>query len=666
MQQLQSLKINNKVNPPQLRAITHGAGAACVIAGPGSGKTFVIIQRVINLIESGVSPGQILVITFTKAAAIEMQQRFIKETDSRFPEVLFGTFHSCFYQILKSSTPAGTEPVTVMSNLDKYNCMSSVLRQLQSRIRQIRKSSLYSKKGIYKEKDRNGFINNNADLGNSCGNGIPEEIDFDNETIKVLLSEVSRIKNDGCGPEACGRDVPLYEHFTEIFNEYNSLMRGQSLIDFDDMILMCYELLKNNRNVLSIWQERFKYILIDEYQDINNMQFKVIELLAGSSGNVFAVGDDDQSIYGFRGSKPELMLGFKDFFPDSKEIILNVNYRCASKILEKSLLVINENRKRFVKDISPAPNSIEGVVVGKSFESKDEEYSYIAKVISTKEASNLSFKDIAVIFRTNLEATSMAQFLISKGIPCSYKEKITFIHDRKEIMDLIAYMSFVNNGNRRSDFLRIINQPVRYIKRDALKNEIVREADLLAYYKNTANIHMMDTISKLFRDLKMIGSLRPRLAVHYIRKVVGYDKYIMDKYRKDKSRMAETLAALDEFMDMCREYESFNELKDVIEEQNRIKEEAKDIVQKKNGVNIMTMHASKGLEFDTVFIPDINEGIVPSRKSVSPDAIEEERRMFYVAMTRAKKELYLTYVKGTKDNPVMMSSFLRPIRDVFD
>jgi DNA helicase-2/ATP-dependent DNA helicase PcrA len=359
------------------------------------------------------------------------------------------------------------------------------------------------------------------------------------------------------------------------------------------------------------------------------------------------------------------MLGFKDFFHDSKEIILNVNYRCASKILEKSLLVINENKKRFVKDISSAPNSIEGVVRGKSFESKEEEYKYIAEVIG-KKVSNLKYKDIAVIFRTNLEATSMAQFLISKGIPCSYKEKMTFIHDRKEIMDLIAYMSFVNNGNKRSDFLRIMNQPVRYIKRDSLKSETVREADLIAYYKSTANIHMMDTVSKLFRDLKMIGSLRPRLAVHYIRKVVGYDKFVCEKYRNDKARMTETLASLDEFMEMCREYESFSELKDVIEEQNRIKEVAKDVVQNKNGVNIMTMHASKGLEYDTVFIPDLNEGIVPSRKSVSPDAIEEERRMFYVAMTRAKKELHLSYVNGAKDNPVMMSSFLRPIRDVFN
>ncbi len=645
MQPLQNLK-RNKItgNPAQLRAIEHGDGAACVIAGPGSGKTYVIIRRVIRLIEKGVNPGDILVITFTKAAAITMQQRFIKETDSMYPEVLFGTFHSCFYQILKENAPGNASPLTIMRETDKYSLLSHVLKCLQSDLRMRRKKGIPGKDGI-----------------------IPEDIEYDAETIKIILSEISRIKNDGESPENCDKSVPLREHFKYIYDEYEMLMRNQNLIDFDDMVLMCHKLLKENAQIREKYRKRFKFILIDEYQDINRMQFEVVRLLSGDNGNLFVVGDDDQSIYGFRGSRPELMLGFKDFFPDAKQILLNVNYRCAREILDTSIKVIEDNKVRFKKEILSGNEYKGGIVKGLSFVDKNSQYEFIADKIKELSVSKYKLNDIAVIFRTNVEASAAATFLISKKIPCSYKEKITFFHEKKFMQTIIGYLDFACDGGKRSDFFKIMNQPVRYISRDCAPDPVIEERKVLSYYSAKGKYSMMSQVQKFFRDIAMVRKLRPKLAIHYVRNVIGLDKFVREKYSAGENTYKEYLEDADRLMEICRDFESYKELKEYLAEQNRIKTEMKDMVmQDKNGVRLMTMHASKGLEFSAVFIPDLNEGIVPSRKSTAEGNIEEERRMFYVAITRAKNELYLSYVKGDKNNPMRMSGFLRPVRDLFD
>ena len=641
---LRSLKTNNiNGNPAQLRAIEHGAGAACVIAGPGSGKTFVIIKRVIRLIEKGVSPNQILVITFTKAAAITMQQRFIKETDSMYPEVLFGTFHSCFYQILKESMPRGDKTLTVVSEAEKFSIILHVLKGIQSSIRMKKKLEM---------QDNNGSF---------------EDFEYDLETAKILVSEISKLKNSGDSPENADESVPLKEYFPQIYNEFDQIMKEQNYIDFDDMVLMCRDHLSKNPSILAKYREKYKYILIDEYQDINKMQFEVVKLLTGNNGNLFVVGDDDQSIYGFRGSKPELMLGFKEFYPDSKEILLNVNYRCGKKILDNCLKVINENKVRFKKEIE-AGSKIDGVVIGKKFLTKNDEYEYIANEIikSNEEMSKPhDYNDIAVIFRTNMEATSFASFLLSKNIPCTYREKITFFHEKRFIKDILAYLSFANDGHKRSDFFKIMNQPVRYICRNCASEEKVDESKLIAYYKNKGKYNMMSTIQKFFKDISMLERFNIFLGVHYIRNVIGFDKYVKEKLGVNKGAYEEYLKDADELMKLCKEYRTYNELKAYFEEQDKLKSTIKSNSTCKNGVQLMTMHASKGLEFPVVFIPDLNEGIVPSRKSIGISDIEEERRMFYVAMTRAKEQLYMSYVTGDKNNPMRMSGFLRPIKDLF-
>ncbi len=635
MRLLQSLKqteING--NPAQLRAIEHGDGAACVIAGPGSGKTFVIIKRIIRLIEKGVKPGEILVISFTKAAAIEMQQRFIKETDSMYPEVLFGTFHSIFYQIIKAGMTNYSEPVTIMRETDKYIFMCQVLKVLKSRLKEQKKTD------------------HKIDL---------PEISFDKDTVKALIAEISRIKNDGNKPELCDESVPLREYFTDIFEDYTSIMRSRNMIDFEDMVLICHELLRKNRGLLSLYRNAFRYILIDEYQDINKMQFEVIRLLSGDNSNLFVVGDDDQSIYGFRGSKPEFMLDFKKYFPGAKEILLDRNYRCGKDILDASLKVINENTDRFKKDIKSGLSGKNGKVNGLVFENKEEQYEFIYESLKNK-----TFSECAVIFRTNLEATSLAKFLISKNIPCYYKEKIELFQDRKAVKEVLSYLKFAYKTGLREDFLVLMNNPLRFIERDSVKNEMVREEDLLKYYSSKGNLYMLGVIQKLFKDIRMIQGLRPYLAIHYIRKVVGFDKFLKEKYSHDKKTLEESLGNLDKLMEICRGFKDKEALWEYLESENRLKEEVKVTAKTaKDGVRLMTMHASKGLEFRYVYLPDLNEGIIPSRKSITAQAIEEERRMLYVAMTRAKDELTMSFIKGTENNPMRMSGFLRPIRNLF-
>jgi len=632
-----------------MRAIEHDRGPACVIAGPGSGKTFVIIKRVVRLIEKGISPSHILIITFTKQAAIEMQQRFIKETNSMYPEVLFGTFHSVFYQILKVSSPKKAEPVTLISEKQKYIFMSEILSELRQMI-------LAKSKGA-------GTLNNPLYDSSS--------FEYNKDTIKTLISEISRLKNEGnTDPEdksfEYDKSIQLGEYFPYIFREYDNLLKQLNLIDFDDMVLMCYKLLRENKEILEAWQEKFKYILIDEYQDINNMQFKVVRLLSKKHENLFVVGDDDQSIYGFRGSSPKFMLMFDKYYKNAEKIILDVNYRCAPEILKVSLKVINENNNRFRKNIKAGSLGIKGQCKLLSFSEKSMQSDAIIKQIRGITGGDnplFDHKDIAVIFRTNIEASAMALIFTENKIPFFYKEKIVSPYDKPYIKDLVSYLDFACGGFKRGDFLKIMNKPLRYITRDCLMSETVSENEILMYYKRQGKLRMMDRIQRFFRDIKMVQKLKPYLAINFVRKVMGYDNYIKEKYGKDRTSLKEITEEINNFEETVKSFTTYKQLKAFLEDIASDYEKIKGSNLDKSGVRIMTMHASKGLEFKVVFLPDLNEGIIPSRKSISDESIEEERRMLYVAMTRAKEKLYLSYINGGKSNPMRMSHFLTPIVD---
>ncbi len=611
---------NNNLNAAQLLAVQHTTGPAMILAGPGSGKTTVIAWRLKYLIEKyGADPGEVLVITFTRAAVVEMQYRFMKITDSSYPEVSFGTFHSIFYQIIKSSNQYKNSSLTIINEPFKYEIIRDILSRLRS----------------------DGFISKT-------------EYEDALEGISDIISEISRAKNTG--KKACDMQSTLLSGsvFERVFEMYNRRLSEFGRIDFDDMIIKCYELLSRDQALLSLCRKKYRFIMIDEYQDINLMQHKVIELLMGDECNVFAVGDDDQSIYGFRGADPRIMLGFPESFGDRKVRVINlsINYRCGEKILGSSLHVIGENKLRFKKEISAAGQNPVGEVVARRYESRERQNEQIAFFLK-RHMDNLS--EIAILTRTNKEAEAIASALDGFGIPSNLEETKGNLYESEAVRLVISYLSFAYGGRKRSDFLKIMNHPMRYISRESISGETVNESEVLGYYRG--NRDRIKAVKKLFTHINMIGHLRPLLAVKYIRKTVGVDELFPDSRE-----------SLDEFEREASFYEDMRKLLSDVSERLKVSGDKKkrNNTHGKNVVKLLTMHASKGLEFKIVWIPDLNEGIIPSRSAGREDNIEEERRMLYVAMTRAKQALIMSYITGDKDNPMLPSRFLRPIKSLWD
>ncbi len=609
------------LNAAQLKAATHLSGPAIVLAGPGSGKTKVIVERLRFLIEDAkVPPSDILVITFTKAAATEMQYRFLKITDSSYPEVVFGTFHSVFYQIIRYSKSKSEQQIQIATEKFKFEIIKDALCNLRSQ-------------------------------------KIIDDSTFDDaiQEIPDIISEISRLKNMDLSPSDCIQSISVRDNFGYIYDFYNKRLMEFGLIDFDDMIVRCYNLLSSNEVLLRQWQDRFKFVLIDEYQDINPMQYKVVRLLFQKSCNIFAVGDDDQSIYGFRGSDPRIMLEFQKSFEGFEPTLinLNVNYRCGSQILDNALKVIESNTVRYKKNLYAFEKNGSGAVVARRYESRNTQNVNIANFL-LNHMYNLS--DIAILYRTNSEGMNLQKYLKSKGIPTTLDDYSKSIFEDKAVKLCLSYMSFAYNGKKRSDFFKIINCPTRYISREAACHETVCERDVLNYYSN--NPQRIKAVKDFFRSINMIAHLRPKLAVRYIRRTVGIDD--MFEYSGD---------ALDELEKRAEEFtDSKRFLTQMFKESEEIKENKSNKKVCKGGqrVNIMTMHGSKGLEFGTVWIPDLNEGIIPTRSAVTQAQIEEERRMLYVAMTRAKQALIMSYITGNEENKMLPTRFLKPVKELWE
>ena len=608
-----------KINPIQKRAIEFSSGAMQVLAGPGSGKTFVITQRIRNLIENcSVDPETILVITFTKAAAMEMQQRFYKLMENARPPVNFGTFHAIFYHILRQS--GKYRNFTLIKETEKRKLLMQILKLPQSQL----------------------FIND--------------------EKIDNLIRYIGIIKNEGGNIEACVQDTFSKEELLEIYTEYNEFLNEFRKLDFDDMGLLCLRLFEENPNILKAWQERYKYIMVDEFQDINPMQYQIVKNIAGERANLFIVGDDDQSIYGFRGARPDIMRQFMEDYNDATQLLLNVNYRCHEDIVQKSISVININENRYVKEISASHSDGKGVIINQYPDQETEYETLINKLKEINNTENVELKEsglsnISIIYRTNHECSLLAEKLLINHIPFIMKEPLKSQYDHFVIKDILAYMEFAAGNRSRELFHLFMNRPLRYLKKVCAGQPQIELKELLDYYKD--NDRMQNTASKLFSDIERIKTLRPYLAINYIRKVIGYDIYLKENY--DKDSVDKLMQIADDFQKLSKQYDSFKDLNDYISQcrellENKQNENTDD----ETGIRLMTMHASKGLEFDTVIIPDVNEKKIPSKQSDTPEAIEEERRMFYVAMTRAKKNLYILYC-SQKEGKDMPSRFLEPI-----
>lgn len=618
----------NSVNKAQYRAITHGAGAMLVLAGPGSGKTFVVTQRIKYLIEQHhVKPEDILVITFTKAAAEEMQERFAKLSAGKCNPVYFGTFHSVFFQILRHTYRFTAQ--NIIRENDKYRLLSQIIRELPDEI-----------------------------LGQA-------QLDYSTETLQNLLSEISTVKNNGVTPQEVRSATVPQAVFERIFQMYKQEMNRNKLIDFDDMVLLCRNLLAERPDTLKLWQQRFQYILVDEFQDICPLQYEVVRMLAKPQDNLFIVGDDDQSIYGFRGSKPEIMLNFTKEYPKAEQVLLDVNYRSRQGIVDTAARLIAHNKMRFDKAVQAQNRQNDGVKIY-SFQSKSKQAESIALLIKQYIAlPDTKYSDIAILYRTNNHTIYTADRLMREGIPFTMKEKPKNIYESPVAKDLIAYMRYALYEANQEDFLRIMNKPVRYIKRSTVPRGAFKMRELID--NNRATGYVVQNILEFYDELHFIKSLNPFSAVNFIRKGVGngtgYDAYLKKQAAEKGKDVSEEFEELEELMRLSREFETIELWLEHIENYDAIlyeiaQQEKRLKKMNTDAVSMVTMHASKGLEWDVVILPDVNEGVIPHKKAVTDAELEEERRMFYVAMTRAKQHLFIFYIQEKEAGNLLPSRFL--------
>lgn len=584
-----------------------------VLAGPGSGKTSVIVERTAYMINEGkISASSILVVTFSRAAAVEMKERFLKFVNKDRSEVTFGTFHGIFYGILKAAYSLNAS--NILSEEEKY----SILREMTEKF----------------------------------GQEMEQEGDF----LEEIAKEISVVKGNCISLEHYYASCCSDEVFREIYNGYKNALRTRRKLDFDDMILCCYELFSQRPDILKAWQKKFVYILVDEFQDINNLQYKILQMLAAPANNLFIVGDDDQSIYHFRGARPEIMLNFTRDYPGAETVLLDVNYRCSGNILKTAMNVINCNKKRFRKKLT-TPNDVGMPVTCKVFDNPREEAVCVAAALKKRLEKGEKLENTAILLRTNQEAESLITALMEYQIPFTMKEQLPNLYRHWICRNLLAYLHMAAGDRSRKNFLELMNRPNRYISRDALKNSQISFHDLREYYKDKD--WMCDRITTLETHLRILGTLSPFAAVNFIRKGMGYEEYLREYAQFRRLKPEELLEILDRIHESTRGMKNLKQWEDYIEDYTeKLNEQAKRQRDRKEGVTVSTLHAVKGLEYDIVYILNVNEGSIPYRKAVLAEAVEEERRLFYVGMTRARRKLVLAYVNRQYEKEREPSRFL--------
>ena len=617
----------DKLNENQLKAVNHLDGPCMVLAGPGSGKTRVITYRIANMfVNKNIKPTSILAISFTKASSIEMKNRALSlSNDFRMNKVTYGTFHSVFFRILRY--------------FENYN-IESILDEKTKRI---------GLKNILK-----GLNIENAD---------------DDETIGQVINEISYVKNELMDKRDFKSEVLTNDEFIKVYNFYEEYKQQMNKIDFDDMLIKTYELLKNNKAALDRVRSVYRYILVDEFQDINKVQFEALKLIANPSNNIFVVGDEDQSIYGFRGSRPDFLLEFEEYFSNTKKVLLDINYRSKGEIINIANRLIEKNTNRYEKVIKCGQGN--GAKVNYiSPEDSEEEAVYIAKDIKNKVQEDYTeYTDFAVIYRTNIQSRALVDVFMDMRIPFVVKDSIVTIYDHWAAQDILAYLRIGVNPNSNKDWIRIINKPFRYISKDNL-NLIKDEPDFINSLINKCDLHpkQVKTINDLDIDISYVKGLNPKNAISYIRTTLDYDRYILDYCANRKIKTNGLIEILNELESSATNFKTIQEYLEHIE---RVKSEIVDNKNNKetDGVIFTTMHSAKGLEFKNVYIIGTNEGTIPHEKSYEiddeekkNDQIEEERRLMYVAITRAEENICISSPINKYGKRVSKSRFVEDIK----
>lgn len=604
------------LNHAQTEAVAHNKGPCMVLAGPGSGKTLTIAKRIEYLImKHKVRPEEILVITFTKYAAWEMKNRTRSICGPSSYAVTFGTFHGIYYGILKWAYRLNQS--NLLSDEEKYRILREILP------------------GIDWDQE--------------------PEADEEKDYLQELAIEIGNVKNNCMDIEEYEPVKYTTEKFRKLYRTYEETKKKYRKIDFEDMLIQCRDLFMKRPDILKKWQEKFQYILVDEFQDVNQAQYDVVRMLAAPQDNLFVVGDDDQSVYGFRGAKPGIMKEFMKDYPKARQILLDVNYRSSGYIVKGALRVIGNNKIRFEKKIEAFRKPDETVHVQ---EVKDpvQEAEYVLERIREYREKGVSYTEMAVLYRTNVDARAMSELMTEYQIPFVMKEHLNNIYEHFIALDMISYLRLSQGEYDRKYFLQIANRPNRYLTRESMKTGNVSYESLRRYYRDKD--WMVDRIDQLEWDMKMICDKTPYAAIQYIRKRMGYDEFLKEyaAYRKISSE--DLFAVLEEIWQNSKGYGTIKEWFEHIESYGKMLKEQNKKNGEKEGVNLMTMHAAKGLEFDTVFVIEANEGNCPYKKATADEEIEEERRLFYVAMTRAKRKLVISYVKEKNGKDLLPSRFV--------
>lgn len=605
--------MGKKLNTAQQKAVCHETGPMLVLAGPGSGKTTVLLCRISRLLERGLAkPQEILALTFSKAAAEEMKSRF--ENLNGTSGVSFGTFHSIFFRILRS----------------RYG---------------------WNVEQIFQEEERRSILRNSIEAEKW---DIPDLEEY----ISQFFSQLSLMNSE---LEQPNRFTPVgmpVEEFRKLYRAYEGYKERHEKLDFDDMLTQCYQLLREDAAVREYWQRKYKFILVDEFQDVNQAQFACLQILAEKHQNLFVVGDDDQSIYAFRGARPDFLLHFPTLYPAAKKVTLNTNYRSTERIVNLAERVIGNNEVRFVKNMKGIGEAGDKVTFFLA-EDAAKEAAHIAEKIGRLLDEGVPLTEIAVIYRTNLQGGAFARELYKRGIPYDLRDNSGNVYEHWVAKDLLSYLLLAENEESDSALRRILNKPKRYIGKDLLAEAEAMPYTLLRSFFVCPSLKgwQEENLENLRIDLNQIRKRTPYDALKYIRKVIGYDEYLEEfaAYRRTSAQVLQEIA--DEIMETAKDCADVRSFREQLERLSlQMKEQSRKKGQKRNGVALMTMHGAKGLEFRAVFLPSLVEGIVPHEKGM--DTVAEERRLFYVAMTRASEKLCLSAILQRYEKERKPSRFL--------
>lgn len=603
------------LNENQQKLVDTVQGQVVAVACPGSGKTTSVVQRAVHMVEDiGIEPEKILIITFTKASAEEMEARY--KALSKKNGIFFGTIHSFCFHIIAHFYKMGKN--NILRQGEQYSFFQNLL------YRQVSTDDL-------------------------------------DDLIRTLIKEISFVRNnDGSyqlyEPERVNKDL-----FIMAYESYRNYKQQNGKIDFDDMLLLSRKCLRENPEELNYWRNRFEYITVDEYQDTNRIQADLIYMLAGKNGNVCFVGDDDQSIYRFRAADSSILLSVMKDFPNCQVIHLDTNYRSLPAIIQHAGNLIQYNRTRFPKDFKDfrkGKGNVESVEYsGTQMQAED-----IVKRIKILHDEGTPYEQIAVLYRNNMQNLILSGILIQEEIPFYTSDPVKDIHSSFIYEDIMAYARLANGIPKTGDFQKIMNRPSRFIKNlyfngvSSTKREIF--TSLSRIMDIAAQTRIRAELTRMFAGLETMKGKEPKAFMLFLHDKIPYYSWLAE-YAKYAQRDEEELYSIFDALETeCGQFHSFSEWTSYVTEyQKRMEKQRKN--KKKEGVCMSTFHSSKGLEWEHVFIIDANEDITPSKKAETAEAMEEERRMFYVAVTRAKDSLTIGINAGTTAQPMKPSRFVR-------